>query len=129
MALRRGGADAHDPLYERHWTVRGFQNGRSEYTLHVFPGTREAECFDTEGKRWRRKLLDTEQMRCYLDDAAEDAGQVLDHANEGGGGPQWGRIASGESAQVGSSVEAERGDAEQNAGEGGRGQVELNAAK
>lgn len=130
MTLRRGRADAHDSPYERHWTVRGFQNGRSGYALHVFPGTREAEGFDTEGKRWRRKSLDTERM-CYRldDDAAEDGGRVLDYANESGGGPQCQRTAEGESSQVGLSMEAEKGHAEQNAGEEGKGQTELNATK
>jgi len=125
--LRRGGADAHDPPYERHWTVRGFQNSRPGYTLHVFPGVKKAHGFENGGKGWRRKPLDMEQ-KCYrLDDAVEDGGEILDDANESRGGPQWQGITEGESTQAGLNVEAERGHTEQSAEEEGKGQAELNA--
>ncbi|KAF8328772.1 hypothetical protein F5887DRAFT_1082915 [Amanita rubescens] len=48
-----GGADAHDKKDTRHWTVRGFQDGQSRLTFHVFPGTDRATLYPNRGHRWK----------------------------------------------------------------------------
>jgi hypothetical protein len=47
------GADAHDKKDTKHWTVRGFQDGQSRLTFHVFPGTDRATFYPNGGHRWK----------------------------------------------------------------------------
>jgi hypothetical protein len=53
MTMRRGGADAHSELCERHWMVYSIQNDCPKVTLHIFPGMKDTEFFNNGGKEWK----------------------------------------------------------------------------
>ncbi len=80
--MSRGGADAHDDMSARHWTVRGFQNGFARLTFHVFPGTNKATLYPNGGCRWQEAFEGQQGglnlfYECrQLDVSGEQEGQV-----------------------------------------------------
>ncbi|KAF8338577.1 hypothetical protein F5887DRAFT_920002 [Amanita rubescens] len=132
VIISRGGADAHDQPGDRHWTVRGFQDGHPHYTLHVFPGTKLAEAYNNGGRGWAEMVdgrsnygLDIAYRcrRLNMVDTRSDEKTSKD-PNEGGRGLQ----RSPEGDTVVPKVEMKPEQAEQN-GEGGKRKEEPDAMR